>query len=118
MTAHTLSRAETAALATVAICIAMLVVTTLAGLADDRLMRGVTIWSKPIKFAASFGLHLATLVIFVRLLGDGVRAGWGAAIALVVASLATLIEVLYVALQSARGRESHFNTSTAWESFT
>lgn len=117
MTTRTLTRAETAAVATVAICLAMLMVTSLAGLADDRLMRGVTIWSKPMKFAASFGLHLATLLIFVRLLGDGARAGWGAAIALVAASLATLVEVLYVALQSARGRESHFNTSTAWESF-
>ena len=111
------TRAEIAALATIAVGLAMLLVTTLAALADERLLRGVTIWSKPIKFAASFSLHLATLVVFVRLLLPEVRAGWGAALVLLGASVATLIEVLYVALQAARGRDSHFNTDTAWEAF-
>jgi len=111
------SRAETNALATIAICAGILLVTSLAFAIDDRLLRGVNNWSKPVKFAASFGLHMATLLIFVRLLSDAARHGRIAAIALVSASVATLIEVLYVALQSARGRASHFNTETAWESF-
>lgn len=114
---RTLSRAETAALATIAVFAGMLLVTALAFSVDDRVLRGVNIWSKPVKFAVSFGLHLATLLLFTRLLSDTARHGWLAAIALVAASVATLIEVLYVALQSARGRASHFNTETAWESF-
>jgi hypothetical protein len=117
MTRRPFSRSENAALATVAICLAMLAVTSLSMAVDDRILRGVTVWSKPAKFALSFGLHLATLLIFVRLLADPTRSGWAAAIALVSVSVATLIEVLYVALQSARGRESHFNIDTAFESF-
>lgn len=111
------SRSETAALATIAICVVMLAVTSLSMAVDDRILRGVTVWSKPAKFALSFGVHLATLLIFVRLLGELARSSWAAAIALVSASVAKLIEVLYVALQSARGRESHFNTDTGFESF-
>lgn len=110
-------RAESTALSAIAICMAVLLVTSLAFAIDDRLLRGVNIWSKPVKFAAAFGLHLATLLVFVRLLTDPVRRERLGAMALVGASVATLIEVLYVALQSARGRESHFNTDTALESF-
>jgi hypothetical protein len=117
MANRTLSRAEATAFAAIAICGAMLLVTTLAFVIDERLLRGVNIWSKPVKFAASFGLHLATLLVFVRLIAENARHGRLAALALVPASVATLIEVLYVALQSARGRASHFNTETAWESF-
>lgn len=111
------TRAEMTALAAVAICAAMLVVNSLAFAIDDRLLRGVDIWSKPVKFAASFGLHLATLLMFARLLADETRRGRLIAVALVAASVAALIEVLYVSLQSARGRASHFNTETAFDAF-
>lgn len=111
------SRAETTALATVAICVGMLLVNFLAFAVDERLLRGVNIWSKPVKFAASFGLHMATLLILARLITDQARHGWPVTLALVSASVATLIEVLYVALQSARGRASHFNTETAFDAF-
>lgn len=115
--ARAFSGAEMTALAAVAICAGMLVVNGLAFAVDDRLLRGVDIWSKPVKFAASFGLHLATLLVFVRLLTDETRRGRLVAITLVAASAAALIEVLYVSLQSARGRASHFNTETAFDSF-
>lgn len=111
------SHGERAALATIAMCFCLLIITALAFQFDERLLRGVNIWSKPVKFAASFGLHLATLLVFVRLLSNTARGGRPVAVALIAASVATLIEVLYVTLQSARGRASHFNTETAWESF-
>ena len=115
--ARGLARAEVTTLATVAVCAAMLLVNSLAFAIDDRLLRGVNVWSKPVKFAASFGLHLVTLLVLVRLLSNDARKGWTVAVALVVASISTLIEVLYVSLQSARGRASHFNSATAFESF-
>lgn len=111
------NRGERAALATIAMCCCLLLVTALAFQIDERLLRGVNIWSKPVKFAASFGLHLATLLVFVRLLSDTARSGQPVAVALIAASVAALIEVLYVTLQSARGRAAHFNTETAWEAF-
>ena len=46
--------------AAIALCGAMLLVTLLSYAMDERMLRGVNIWSKPAKFAVSFGLHLAT----------------------------------------------------------
>lgn len=115
--ARPFTRGEGTMLATTAICTAMVLVTSLAFSLDERLLRGANVWSKPVKFAVSFGLHLATLLIFVRLVSNELRKGWLVATTLVAGSTATLIEVFYVAVQSARGRASHFNTETAWESF-
>lgn len=114
---RTFGSAEVAALATVAICLVMLLATGLAHAVDERVLRGVNVWSKPVKFALSFGVHLATLLLFARLLPDRARLSWPASLALLAAALAVLVEVLYVALQSARGRSSHFNTETALEAF-
>jgi hypothetical protein len=111
------SPAETSALATISVCVVMLMVAGLAIMVDERTLRGVSVWAKPVKFALSFGLHLATLLAFVRLTSSDVRKGRLVAAGLVAASLATLAEVLYVALQSARGRASHFNTDTPLEAF-
>jgi hypothetical protein len=112
-----IARSEFSALATVAVCACALVVTALAFLVDTRLLDGATVWAKPMKFAGSFGLHLLTLVWFASLAGETARKGAVMRLALSTASIATLIEVLYVMLQASRGRPSHFNTQTAWESF-
>ncbi len=69
------------------------------------------------KFAVSFGVHLLTLVWFATLVAPAAREGVLMRLALSTAAIATLIEVLYVTLQASRGRDSHFNTQTAWESF-
>lgn len=113
----TVGGAEVSTLAAVAICLVMLLATGIAHALDDRVLRGASVWAKPVKFALSFGLHLATLLLFARLLPDRARFGWPASLALLCASAAALVEVLYVALQSARGRSSHFNTETALEAF-
>lgn len=111
------NRAETAALSAVAICMTMFLVALCAAFIDERTLSGVDIWAKPAKFGFSFAVHVATLLVFVRLLDEDARNGRLAALALMSVSLGSLLEVLYVALQSARGRASHFNSETAWEDF-
>jgi hypothetical protein len=101
----------------VALCGAMLLVTLLAYGLDDRILRGVNIWSKPVKFALSFGLHLATLLWLASLLTHEAQRYFSTRLALIAASLASVTEVFYVALQSARGRASHFNFETPFDSF-
>lgn len=113
----TRTRPETAALAAIGVCAVMFVLASGAMFIDERMLKGADIWSKPAKFAFSFGVHIATLLVFARLLSDEARKGRLAAAALLAVSLGSLLEVLYVALQSARGRASHFNAETAWESF-
>lgn len=112
-----ITRSETAALATVAVCACVLAITALTYLIDTRTLAGASVWAKPMKFAVSFGVHLLTLVWFATLVSPAARHGVVLRLALSTASIATLIEVLYVMLQASRGRASHFNTQTAWESF-
>jgi putative flippase GtrA len=101
----------------VALCGAMLLVTLLAYGLDDRMLRGVNIWSKPVKFALSFGIHLATLLWLASLLTHKAQHYFSTRLALIAAGVASVIEVFYVALQSARGRASHFNFETPFDSF-
>ena len=102
--------------AAIALCAAMLLVTLLAYGLDERMLRGVNIWSKPVKFALSFGLHLATLLWLASLLTPEARQHFSTRLALLSASTASVVEVFYVALQSARGRASHFNFETPLDS--
>ena len=108
--------AHIATQAAIALCGAMLLVTLLAYGLDERMLRGVNIWSKPVKFALSFGLHLATLLWLVSLLTHEAQQYVSTRLAILAASVASVIEVFYVALQSARGRASHFNFETQLES--
>lgn len=109
------TRPETATLAAIALCLCMLLVTGLASAIDDRVLGAEPLWAKPMKFAASFGLHLATLLVLIHLTTRETRRGWIAGGALSALSVAALLEVFYVAIQAARGRASHFNTETAFE---
>lgn len=83
---------------------------------DQRLLGDEMLWMKPIKFEISVIMHLVTLAVLATLLSPERRNGrsWKTMSYVVVA--ATLIEMLYIFLQAARGRESHFNHSTPIES--
>ena len=107
---------QVATMAAFALCGAMLLVTLLAYGLDNRMLRDVNIWSKPVKFALSFGLHLATLLCLASLLTHEAQQYLSTRVALLAASVASITEVFYVALQSARGRASHFNFETPFES--
>ena len=83
---------------------------------DQRLLADEVLWLKPIKFEISVIIHLITLAVLASLLSTERRNAfsWKGMSYVVVA--ATLFEVLYIFLQAARGRESHFNNSTTVES--
>jgi hypothetical protein len=80
---------------------------------DDRILLGVSPWLKPLKFAVSITIYVWTVA---WLLGD-VRAGApGVARAISVGtSVAMLVEIVCIALQSLRGVTSHFNERTAFD---
>lgn len=109
--------AESSARAAMAACLVLLLVTALAAPFDDRLLAGAGIWAKPMKFAFSLAVHMASLLWFATLLDERTRNSIWARGALICAASATLIEVMYIALQAARGRPSHFNSQTAIEAF-
>jgi hypothetical protein len=83
---------------------------------DQRLLADETLWAKPVKFEISVVIHFITLAVLASLLSPARRNGvmWKAMSYGVVA--AGVFEVMYIFLQAARERESHFNNSTTVES--
>jgi hypothetical protein len=83
---------------------------------DQRLLADEALWAKPVKFEISVVVHFITLAVLASLLSPARRNGavWKAISSSVVA--AGIFEVMYIFLQAARGRESHFNRSTTVES--
>lgn len=90
-------------------------VTLWAGHHDRRLLAGVNVWSKPYKFAFSLAIHFATFAVIARCLAEGERHRNWIVVTAVVSVAAGVCELAYIALQAARGRHSHFNTSTRAE---
>ncbi|GIH06475.1 hypothetical protein Rhe02_45420 [Rhizocola hellebori] len=92
-----------------ALMAALTLVTVVGPVADDRMLLGQPVWLKPFKFAVSFvvyGLSLAWLMAHLR---RGKRvAKWSAN----VIAVTSVLEVGLITFQAARGRSSHFNTSS------
>ena len=109
--------AQRMALDTAAICFALTLPTVLVGFVDGRSLDGAGIWAKPLKFQLSLGLHWLTVAVLLSLLSDDVRQRAVTRLPLGLAAISTALEVLYITLQAARGRHSHFNVDTGLEAF-
>ena len=82
---------------------------------DLRLVEGSPVWLKPIKFGVSLGIHFFTLAVLAQLLTRPVRTGPTLTITSYLAIFALMLETIYIIIQAARGRRSHFNFETQWE---
>ena len=82
---------------------------------DERLLHGVSVWSKPIKFQAALALHFATLLLLAPLLSSEARKSRTLRWSMLAAATMAVLEIAYMTLQAARGRASHFNTDTPLE---
>ncbi|MFF3840643.1 hypothetical protein [Streptomyces sp. NPDC001930] len=80
--------------------------------ADDRVLVGVPIWTKPFKFSVSFVAYALSLAWMLSLLPRGRRVGWWAGTVVAVASAA---EMVLITLQVIRGERSHFNHATPFD---
>lgn len=81
---------------------------------DTRTVFGLSAWVKPMKFALSLGVHLATLALFWRWLPATLREGWRGLLLTALLLVPSLFEMTYIAAQAAAGQDSHFNLSTAY----
>ncbi len=108
--------AETLWWATVAGLLALLAITFVASLADKRLIDGVGVWAKPMKFQLSLAIHFATLALIVGAVSENWRTG-SALLAIAIASVAcSAFEIVYIMVQAARQEASHFNVGTPFHS--
>ena len=79
---------------------------------DMRLISGINPWIKPLKFALSLSLYLATLAFFAYLLPDYMRRErWFRRFTQVVMFCITA-EMVWIAGAAFAGTTSHFNVST------
>jgi hypothetical protein len=103
-------------LATMLFCVAFLPVTWASYLMDERLVNGINVWIKPLKFQLSLAVHFLTLALMFNLLTERARNFRHVRWALYAAAASCVFEIVYITLQSARGRASHFNLETEIES--
>lgn len=101
------------ALAGFALLLVLLMLPTLiaAGL-DERTIRGVGLWVKPLKFMASLALFSITAAWFVGLLPADARRGRTVTLVVWTVIGAGSFEIVYISLQAALGQASHYNLST------
>ncbi len=94
---------------------ALLLVTAAVALVDARLLNGVNIWWKPLKFDFSIMLHAFTLAVLAQQLERRFRNGAVMGIVGFLFVLAAVFETIYISVQAMRGRHSHFNFETVPE---
>jgi hypothetical protein len=108
-------RARDLLLLAIGVQVAFLIPSVIAYAVDDRLLNDVSVWSKPVKFQLSLILMLGTAALLLPLLDATTRATRtvrGASFAMAISST---LEIIYIVIQAARGRASHFNESTPLE---
>ncbi|WP_181696336.1 hypothetical protein [Nocardia sp. GTS18] len=87
---------------------ALVVVSMIGMVVDDRLLLGESVWLKPAKFGFAFAVYGMTLAWILRLPHRGRRATWWLG---TVFAVTGVLDVGFIALQAARGTFSHFNTA-------
>ncbi|QFT76786.1 hypothetical protein [Erythrobacter sp. THAF29] len=86
-----------------------------AWLIDTRLLDSAHVWTKPQKFNISLGLHFLTIAVLIQLLPRDVRKGPILLVFSYLAAAALLFEYVWVTLQAAQAKRSHFNFDSGFE---
>jgi hypothetical protein len=76
---------------------------------DERTLRGVNVWVKPMKFMASVALLALTTAWFAPMLPDAVRRGRAFSGLVWTLIITGGFEVVYITLQAGLGQASHYN---------
>ena len=79
---------------------------------DERMLNGVSVWTKPFKFYLSIAAYFVTLAWFAPLLPDGYFDTWRGRALTGVTIFCAAGEMLYITWQGALGEASHFNVTT------
>ena len=99
-----------------ALVVAALIMPTLGALLiDERTIYDASVWDKPLKFELSLVIHLVTMGLVIGAIAPRLQSGWLVRTLALVTAFSALGEVLYIVLQAARGRASHFNSETPVE---
>lgn len=93
----------------------LLAVPTLAMIAaDPRMLGGVSVWLKPVKFLVSVGVFALTAAWFHGFVAEDHRRSRALRLSAAAIAISGGLELAYIAWQASQGLESHFNTGTAF----
>lgn len=90
-------------------------ITLVAMIGEDRILNGINLWVKPLKFQISVALHVMTLAVLLRLVAPAALERWWLRAVVWACAISAVFEVVYITLQAGRGRHSHFNDQTVVE---
>lgn len=88
--------------------------TYLFSLGDDRTLREVGIWIKPMKFMAATALFAWTTIWVTELANPAISHGQAYDSICILLVVTSLFEVAYITYQAGHGSASHYNTSDLW----
>ena len=86
-----------------------------AMLIDTRTLDSAGVWVKPQKFNISLSLHFFTIAALAQLVPQKVRNGPTLILFSYLGAFALLIEYIWVGLQAAQAKRSHFNYDSEFE---
>jgi hypothetical protein len=89
--------------------LAAMLPTLVLAVVDDRTLREVGVWAKPLKFMASTALFALTTTWFTGLLPQNLRNACVTRAVVWTLVWSSLFEVAYISLQAALGSPSHYN---------
>lgn len=81
---------------------------------DPRVIDGVSVWAKPLKFELALALHAGTIALVVSRLRPSLQADPFMRGVAAVFLAACMIEMGWIIFQASQGQHSHFNDSTAF----
>lgn len=84
---------------------------------DIRVLRGVGVWVKPMKFMAATALFAWTTVWAAELANSEITHGPAYVGICALLVLTSGFEVAYITYKASQGVASHYNTSDAWHAF-
>lgn len=110
---YTSVRHSSSAIYFVSIIFLIFAILALVGLVvDERILLGVNVWLKPLKFAISTAIYVITISYFLTLYPYSTRKR---SVINNIVACTLLIEVLIIFYQAFQGVQSHYNTSSAFD---
>lgn len=92
--------------------VVLMLVYLVASQIDERTLNGISVWSKPFKFALSLAVYFFTLVWFAGFLRRGELSTIAGRTLVAIPVVMAFGELFYITWQAALAEHSHFNTST------